>query len=122
MESLSVYVKRVMEEKHLTAKEVERRSGGEIGDSHVINVANGTTSNLTIDKMKALATGLGVDPVELFRVAIAAELDAVTLPLVARVFEKLSHPNFSRLLIFLDRMNKQQLKALLATLEKGRKR
>ena len=122
MESLSVYVKRVMTEKHLTAKEIERRSGGEIGDSHVINVANGTTANLTIDKMKALATGLGVDPVELFKVAIAVEVDEVTLPVIARVFEKLSSPEFSRLLVLLDRMNQQQLRGLLATLEKGRKK
>jgi len=122
MESLSQYVKRVMQEKHLTAKEVERRSDGQIGDSHIINVANGTTTNLTVDKMKALAIGLGVDPIELFRVAIDIDVDEVTLPLVARVFEKLSSPSFSRLLIHLDRMNQQQLKTLLFSLEKGRKK
>ena len=122
METLSEYVTRIMEEKNLRPVEVARRSGGGIGDSHVSNIANGTTSNVSIDRLKALAIGLGVDPLELLSVAIGVQPSEVNLPLVARVLEKLSNPDLSRLLLLLDQMNQKQLKALLATAEKTLKK
>ena len=118
MESLSEYVQRVMGEKYLTAKEVERRSNGAIGDSHVINIANGTTTNLTLERLKGLAAGLGVAPIEIFKVAIGSEPDELNVELVTRVLEKLANPRLSRILILLDRMNQKQVKTLIATADK----
>src|SRR5215470_5958531 len=119
VESLKEYVSRVMREKRLTAKEIERRSDGGIGDSHVINVANGITTNLTLDRVKGLALGLGVDPVELFRVAIGLPPMEINLPLITRVFEKLSNPDLARLLIIVDKMSQKQLKAMMKTIVKN---
>jgi transcriptional regulator with XRE-family HTH domain len=122
MESLSEYVSRVMEEKNLRPIDVARKSGGGIGDSHVTNIASGTTQNVSIERLKALATGLGVDPVELFKVATGAELTEVNLELLSRVFDKLSNSEASKLLILIDRMNQKQLKVLLSAAEKAVKK
>ena len=117
METLAEYVTRIMKEKGLKAGAVAKRSKGGIGDSHVTNIANGTTTNLTIETIKALALGLGVDPVEIFRVAIGADPE-LTLATVLRVFEKLNHPSVSKLFLRIDRMNTKQIKALVEAAEK----
>lgn len=66
---LGEYVKRVMKLKGLTQKDVQRLSGGKITDGYVASIAIGRASNPSVDKVKALADGLGVDVNELFHVA-----------------------------------------------------
>lgn len=71
--SLGQYVKRIMEEQHLTMNDVERRSGGGITDAYVGNIINGKVKSPSAVKLKALADGLGVPVLDLFR--IAAEIE-----------------------------------------------
>ena len=66
---LSEYVKRVMKLKGLTQKDVQRMSGGRITDGYVASITTGRAKNLSVDKLRALADGLGVDTDELFHVA-----------------------------------------------------
>ena len=66
---LSEYVKRVMKLKDLTQKDVQRLSGGKITDGYVASISIGRARNLSVDKLKALADGLGVQLDELFHVA-----------------------------------------------------
>jgi len=66
---LSRYVERVMKEKHLSRRDVKLRSGGEITDSYVSAIISGIATNLSVDKLKALARGLRVREIELIRVA-----------------------------------------------------
>ena len=66
---LGEYVKRVMKLKGLTQKDVQRMSGGRITDGYVASITTGRAKNLSVDKLKALADGLGVDTDELFHVA-----------------------------------------------------
>ena len=113
MESLSDYVSRVMKKKNLRPVDVAMRSEGGIADSHVVNVTSGVTTNLTLDRVKALALGLGTDPLELCSVALGIVPDEVNVPLVMRVFAKLASPRFSKLLIALDKMSQKEIKALL---------
>jgi transcriptional regulator with XRE-family HTH domain len=68
-QGLSRYVERVMKEKHLSRRDVKLRSGGEITDSYVSSIINGSANNLSVDKLKALARGLRVREMELIRVA-----------------------------------------------------
>jgi transcriptional regulator with XRE-family HTH domain len=68
-EALSEYVSRIMYEKRLTVREVEKRSGGRIAQSYVSRIAHGLCTNLTVEKAQALASGLEVDEGELFNVA-----------------------------------------------------
>ena len=63
------YVKRVMKLKGLTQKDVQRLSGGRITDGYVASITTGRARNLSVDKIAALAEGLGVDTDELFHVA-----------------------------------------------------
>ena len=68
-QGLSEYVKRVMKLKGLTQKDVQRMSGNKITDGYVASITTGRASNLSVDKLMALADGLGVDSDELFHVA-----------------------------------------------------
>jgi transcriptional regulator with XRE-family HTH domain len=66
---LGEYVKRIMKLKGLTQKDVQRVSGGRITDGYVASISIGRACNPSVDKLKALADGLGVDMDELFHVA-----------------------------------------------------
>jgi transcriptional regulator with XRE-family HTH domain len=68
-DSLESYVRRVMKEKKLKPGDVQRQSKGGVSDSYIGNILAGQSSNLTVDKLKALALGLGVDEDEIFDVA-----------------------------------------------------
>ncbi len=72
---LGEYVKRVMKLKGLTQKDVQRMSGRRITDGYVASITTGRASNLSVDKLVALADGLGVDTDELFHVASGQQLD-----------------------------------------------
>jgi transcriptional regulator with XRE-family HTH domain len=63
------YVRRVMDAKGLTQKDVQHLSGGKITDSYVASILTGRAKNLSVEKIKALAQGLGVEAEDLFRVA-----------------------------------------------------
>ena len=67
--ALSQYVRRIMLERNLSRRDVKLRSGGQITDSYVSGIVNGTATNLSIEKLKALAQGLGVTERELVDVA-----------------------------------------------------
>jgi transcriptional regulator with XRE-family HTH domain len=72
-EMLRDYVSRVCREKNLTASEVERNSRGEISEAYVRGLIQGTSKNPTIDKLSALARGLGRPEDEVFAVARGIE-------------------------------------------------
>jgi len=72
-EDLREYVKRTLKLKRLSLRDVQRRSGGDITQGYVGAIIKGTNSNLTVDKLKALARGLGVDEDEIFLVARGAQ-------------------------------------------------
>lgn len=57
--SLADFVRNVMEEKHLTSREVETRSGNTITHSYVNKIKNGDAKNPSTPLIQALAKGLG---------------------------------------------------------------
>lgn len=73
-EGLDRYVRRVLHEKDLTLSEVERRAGGGISDSYVACITTGSIKNLTINKLKALARGLGVEEGHILAAACGVSL------------------------------------------------
>ncbi len=90
-ESLKAYVCRMLKEKRLTLKEVERRSQQTISATYVSNILNNRTSNLTIEKIKALARGLGVSPQEIFAILqgnCASERQGFKQSLLATLYHK----------------------------------
>jgi transcriptional regulator with XRE-family HTH domain len=58
-----------MQEKSLSATDVERRSKGGITQSYVSQIVNRGIESITTKKLDALAKGLGVPRLELYRVA-----------------------------------------------------
>ncbi|HEV7844068.1 MAG TPA: helix-turn-helix domain-containing protein [Pyrinomonadaceae bacterium] len=69
-EKLADYVRRVMKQKQLKLRDVERRAGGEITNGYISGIINGRISNISLEKLKALAKGLEVDVYELFSAAM----------------------------------------------------
>jgi transcriptional regulator with XRE-family HTH domain len=77
-ENLGEYVRRVIKEKDLKLRDVERRSDGQITNGYISGIINGKITNLSIEKLLALATGLEVDAHEIFGAAIGEARQSVT--------------------------------------------
>lgn len=74
-ETLESYVRRIMNAKNLKPGDVQRRSKGGVSDSYIGSILSGQARNLTVEKLKSLAKGLGVDEDELFAVVRGKPLD-----------------------------------------------
>lgn len=79
-ESLARFVKRTIDEKGLTLREIERRAAEasrktgkklKISDGYISEIINEGTVNLTVEKIVALAFGLDVDARKIFDLACA---------------------------------------------------
>lgn len=66
---LGEFVRRTMNEKRLSSYEVSERSGRSISPSSVNKIINGDVKSNTIEKLKALAKGLGVSEDSIFDAA-----------------------------------------------------
>lgn len=69
-ENLSEYIKRVVKQKDLKLRDIERNSEGKITNGYISGIVNGKITNLSVDKLKALALGLDVDAHDVFAAAI----------------------------------------------------
>jgi transcriptional regulator with XRE-family HTH domain len=74
---LGRYVQRILQQKKMTLREVERKADGQITNSYISKILNGTVTNLTVEKIAALARGLGVDGREIFDIAYGESEDLV---------------------------------------------
>src|ERR1700752_3757183 len=68
-DGLSIYIARVLKKKRLSLRDVQVMSDSKITDTYVGSILRGRASNPTVEKLQALARGLGVDEDEIFRVA-----------------------------------------------------
>lgn len=90
-ETLSEYVKRLMQQKGLGVRDIERNAQKKITNSHISKVLAGTAKNLQADKIVALAAGLQVSPHEVFSVISGAEeTDRPDLLLFADIMQKVA--------------------------------
>jgi transcriptional regulator with XRE-family HTH domain len=69
MEKLRAFVKKIMNEQGLSEWQIEKRSESRITDSYVKDIISGKAKSIGVDKLNALALGLGVDSVTLFKLA-----------------------------------------------------
>jgi transcriptional regulator with XRE-family HTH domain len=77
-ETLADYVRRIRLEKHLSLNDVVRQSDNQIANSHVSRIENGLTTNITTEKLRSLAKGLGVPEDEIFSVARGKQSEPMT--------------------------------------------
>jgi transcriptional regulator with XRE-family HTH domain len=78
-ERLADYVRRVRSAKGLSLSKVEKNSQGEIDGSYVNRIENDLVRNVTPEKLRALAKGLGVPEDEIFDVARGKAPEPMTL-------------------------------------------
>lgn len=69
MDELRNLIKQIMDEKGLTALQIEKASGRKIKDSYISDILSGKTKSISVDKVNALAEGLGIDSIEVFKAA-----------------------------------------------------
>ena len=118
--SLQDYLKQKMREKGLTAKEIERRSGGGITDSYISKLLKGRTKTPSIPKLKALAKGLDVDENELFAAAGGEliEREVISAPTLVFIMQKLiDNSDLTTLVQILIKQKPAKIKALLRSFE-----
>lgn len=77
---LGRYVSQVMKAKGLSPRAVAKRSGSGITASYVAGIMRGDAANPSVDKIKALASGLGIDLYELFDTACGPSDDRANRP------------------------------------------
>src|ERR1044071_318583 len=81
MESLAAYLDRLMRQQNITPKALAKRCG--LTDSYIIRIRNGSADNLTVETIVKLASGLEINPHELFArasgVAVCKDVPVDTL-------------------------------------------
>jgi transcriptional regulator with XRE-family HTH domain len=122
---LSQYVRRVMKLKGLTQNDVERKSGGRITDGYVASITTNRATNLSVDKLVALADGLGVDADELFHVARGlpdaertTSYTADALKVLETVQKTVASPEVTEILNEAVRMSPEQRRLLLKSMKR----
>jgi transcriptional regulator with XRE-family HTH domain len=130
VEALGEYVKRILEEKQLTMYDVEVRSERRIADAYVANVLNGVAKNLTVEKLKALAVGLGEPEDDVFKVARGLPLEGAeeqsgepwSAGGVIKALEKvMASPEMTKILRALMGMSLREVRAVLKYAESGKR-
>jgi transcriptional regulator with XRE-family HTH domain len=118
MEFLSDYIARIMQEKNLKVIDVERRSGGKIVDSYITSLLRGEAKNPSVEKLKALSEGLGVDEDEVFSIARGIESKEWTPRTLLSTMDKIvASPELTRIVKLLTKAKPAKIKAILKRLE-----
>ena len=74
MDKFRAFIQKTMAEKGLSAWQVQKRSGGKIKDSYIKDIVAGKTKSIGVEKLNALALGLDVDSIELFKLASGEDI------------------------------------------------
>jgi transcriptional regulator with XRE-family HTH domain len=105
MIKLSEYVRDIVSKKGLSSSEVQKRSRNKISFGYVNDIINERTTNPSVEKLQALAQGLGVPEEDIFRVARGLPIEDVEDPtetaLVTK-FHRLSEGRQQEILKLLD--------------------
>lgn len=130
VETLGEYVKRILEEKHLTMYDVEVRSERRIADAYVANVLTGVAKNLTVDKLKALAVGIGEPEDDVFKVARGLPLDRAEERggepwspggVIKALETVMASPELTKILRALMKMSLRDMRAVLKYVDSGKR-
>lgn len=70
---LAAFVKTEMEKQNLSTSEVARRTKFQLSAGAVAKIVNGETSSSTARTLTLLAEGLGVEPIDVLRIAAGIE-------------------------------------------------
>ena len=123
-ENLSSYVQRIMQEKKLKRDVVAKKSGKGIASSYIGRIIAGTVTNLSVEKIVALARGLDVDPYEIFAASVGKpprdDSGQLTVDLAAfgDMVQKLAtNADLLEIVLLCLNMNSKDRDALITTLK-----
>jgi transcriptional regulator with XRE-family HTH domain len=74
MKELIKLIQRVMKEKDISVLQIQKRSGNNIKESYIYDILNGKTKTMSVEKIHALAQGLGENSVDVFKAASGEEV------------------------------------------------
>jgi len=123
MEKLRAYLREVMDKKGLSEWQIEKRANGKIKDSYIADILSGKTKSISVEKLNALAEGLGVDGVELYRVASGEDIpytqeDPWPSELLFKMIDRLIHdPDFGATVKAVGQLKAARLKSLRKQVE-----
>lgn len=119
-ENFGDYIRRIRREKNLSLGDVSRRSarfGKCISAAHISRIENNPRLQPTVDRLKALANGLGVPPQELFAHAIGMSPNTIEdLSLLAK-FRELSPERKTDVLDIIEVLYSKEFKLKLHIVE-----
>ena len=130
VETLGEYLKRIMSEKRLTMIDVQERSDRRITDAYIANIMKGIANNPSVDKLKALAVGIGEPEDDVFKVARGVPLDGKQEEngepwsaggIVKAMEMVMTSPERTQILRALMQMSIKDLKAVLQFIESMKK-
>jgi transcriptional regulator with XRE-family HTH domain len=124
-ETLAQYVTRWRKDHKQSASDIERLSGREITDGYINLVASGKQKNLTVDKLIALAKGMGDNPHNLLDVIMGENVPESADPwpsfMLLKAMDRIVNDAvLSDIMKVLLQMDARQLEAAKKTLGKAK--
>ena len=113
---LGDYVRRIRTQKNMSLGDVSRQSalfGKRISGSYIGRIENNPRLQPTVDRLKALANGLGVPPQELFAHAIGMAPNAIEDLSLLTKFRELSPERKTDVIDIVDMLYSKQSKRKL---------
>jgi len=123
MEELITLINRVMQQKGLSVLQIQKRSGGKIKDSFIFDILKGKTKTLSVEKVHALAEGLGVSALDVFKAASGEGVkfeysEAWTPKALLRTMEAIADdPDLTQIVKSLTKAKLARIKAVRKALE-----
>lgn len=123
MEELIKLIRLIMREKGLSVLQIQKRSGGKIKDSFISDILSGKTKTLSVEKVHALAEGLGVDSIEVFKAASGEGVSFInTEPwppkkLLKTMEQVVDNPQLTKIMQSLPKMKPARINAILKIVE-----
>ena len=122
MDNLREYIRQMMRVKNLKAVDIQANSGGKITDAYISDILSGKTKRIGAEKIQALADGLGVDSIEVFKVVVnyneKHSKDPWPSSLLLRAMQQIIHnPELTKVVHALLKMKPSKVKAVLAFIE-----
>ena len=123
MDELIKLIQRVMSEKGISVLQIQKRSGDKIKESFLYDILNGKTKTMSVEKVHALAEGLGLDSLDVFKAASGEEVFTHPEPwpphtLLKTMEQVVDDPEITEIIKALVQAKPKQRKAILAQLKK----
>jgi hypothetical protein len=125
MDELIKLIQQVMKEKDISVPQIQQRSGGNIKVSFIYDILSGKTKTISVETVHALAAGLGMNSLDVFKAASGEEISFdhpepwpphILLKIMEQVVDD---PELTEIVKALVQATPKKRKAILAQLRKN---